>query len=265
MNISMMTRTMSQLGASPEEIIQCCKDLGIRHIDWVSCYERPAAEIKKMSDDAGLEIVCHTFFISKYINGEHDGLDDIKQSIENAVNLGVKLVMIPTPALFGVTSRSENMKRWLDILGVCVPLVEDAGLVLSIENFPGKLSPIITADEFYEYKRFFPSLKLTFDNGNASFGEDPVKSLERSYNDIVHVHLKDWDISSVPSEGCRESPDGKRFFTPALVGEGSLDTCGVWNLLGDRGYSGSVNIEYEGKKYKPEVAMRKAVEYLRSL
>lgn len=260
----MMTYSMSRNGSTPEEIVKCCTDLGIKYIDWVSCYDRKASEIKKMSDDAGLEICCHTFFVSKYINGEADGLDDVKKSVENAVELGVKTVMIPTPALFNVTSREENMKRWIDILGVCLPFINEAGLVPTIENFPGKLSPIITSDDFYMYKRIYPELKLTFDSGNAAFGEDPVESVEKSFDDIVHVHLKDWDISTTPIEGWREGIDG-RYFSAALIGEGKIDNAAVWNKLKSLGYKGCLNMEYENTKYSSYEAMSKAAAYLRSL
>lgn len=265
MKLCMMTYTMARQGGyEVEDFIKTAQDCKLDAIDWITTYGRDPKELRKMSEDAGLYIACHTFMLPKFITRENGWLDDARQSVEDAVELGAPVVMIPTSARVDTADRAAYRREWIEALKQIAPLTDDAGIALTVENFPGKFSPFITAADFFEAQREIPQLRLTFDNGNASSGEDPVESFKQCSDYVVHAHFKDWDIIDAPTEGYREMSDG-RHYCPALIGEGDVNTVGCWNAMRDYGYQGYINIEYENNKYKGDEAIKRVAEYLRSL
>ena len=263
MKLCMMTYTMARQGFGVEDFIKTAIDCKMDGIDWITTYGRDPKDLKNMSHDAGLEIACHTFFAQKFLAGEENWLDDVKQSIENAVIMGAPVVMIPTGSNANM-ERDAFRNMWIDGLKQIAPLTDNAGLILTIENFPGCQSAFITADDYYKAKAQVPQLKLTFDDGNAAFGEDPVESFIKCADDVVHAHFKDWYIIDQPQEGYRDSLIGK-YFKPALISQGDINTAGVWKTMKEYGYKGFINIEYEGNDIKADRATMMAVEYLRGL
>ena len=117
-------------------------------------------------------VAAHTFFLRLKEGETVQGVAE--KSLDNACILGAPVVMIPPSPLAGVESREENHKRWCEMLAEVAPLAEQRNLILTVENFPGMLSPFVTADDFYKAKAQIPSLRLTFDNGNAATGENAV-------------------------------------------------------------------------------------------
>lgn len=265
MKLSMMTYTMArQEGYEIEDFIRTAVDLKLDGIDWITTYGRNPKELKKMSEDAGLPVVCHTFFLHKLSAGEGNWLDEAKQSVEDAVALSTPAVMIPTCPRPGADDRAAHRREWIDALSQIALLTDEAGIILTVENFPGKLSPFVTADDFLEARRGIPQLMLTYDNGNAASGENPVESFKKCAGHVVHAHFKDWYIKDDPVDGYRLMLDG-RYYKPALIGEGDIDTAGCWEVMKHYGYDGYINIEYESNDYKADEAIKKAVEFLRSL
>lgn len=263
MKLCMMTYTMARQGFKVEDFIKTAIDTGLKGIDWVTTYGRNPKELKKMSDDAGLTVACHTFMCPKLISGERNWLDEVKQSVADAVELGAPVVMIPTGGNAEL-SRDAFRDFWIDALRQVAPVTDDAGIILTIENFPGKNSAFVTADDYFKAKAEIPQLKLTYDNGNAAFGEDPVESFRQCADDVVHAHFKDWYIVDQPQEGYRDSLIGK-YFKSALISQGDIDTAGCWNAMREYGYNGFINIEYEGNDIPADQGIARVVEYLRSL
>ncbi len=264
MKFSMMTYTMARQGTyGVEDFVRTAAELKMDGIDWVTTYGRSPEDLKKLSADAGLPVAAYTFFLSNLTRKQDGWMEEAKTGIETAVRLGAPVVMIPTPGIMEVASREENRRIWVDALAKVAEIAAPAGVELSVENFPGKLSPFVTAADFHEAKKQIPSLKLTFDNGNAATGEDPVASLRSCAADIVHVHLKDWDRKDEPCEGFTCMLDG-RYYRPALVGEGVVDSKATLRELEKIGYAGYVNIEYENNKYPAAEGIRRVLEYLRS-
>ena len=254
---------MSRQGFSVEEIIKTAADLKMEGIDWVTTYGRNPKELKKMSVDAGLEVACHTFFAEKLLAGDNKWLDEVKQSIDDAVELGAPIIMIPT----GVNEempRRDSRYFWIDALKQIAPFAEQAGITLTIENYPGKDSAFVTAADFFEAKVQVPQLKLTYDDGNAASGEDPVNSLNLCKDDIVHVHFKDWYIQDQSEEGYREMLNGK-YFKPALIGQGDIPTSACLKALKKIGYDGYINIEYEGNAIPANKANELAITFLKNI
>ncbi len=234
-------------------------------IDFVSLHGCEPSELKKMADDHGVRVVCHTFFArtlpSQDPEERRGAIDECKKGMEAAVILGAPVVMIPTPGQEGV-DRGELRTRWIEGLHSVAPIAADAGVTLTVENFPGAGSPFVLAGDFLEAKAGIPDLRLTFDSGNAGSGEDPVGSFSRCAADVVHAHFKDWDVSQEQLYGYRPMLDG-RYYRSALIGEGDIDNRGCLKAMKEARYDGFINIEYEGDRYDPFDATLRAVEYLR--
>jgi sugar phosphate isomerase/epimerase len=128
----------------------------------------------------------------------------------------------------------------------------------------GVNTPFVTADDLLDAIRHFPTLRFTYDNGNClTGGDDPAVSFTRTAPYVAHVHFKDW-IQRASPEGCVGARSGK-FFKPELIGEGVIDHRSVLSAMRSAKYSGFIDIEYEGDRYPAAQAVRKAVEYLRTL
>lgn len=262
MKLCMMTYTMARQGVGVEDIVRCAEELGLEGIDWVSTYGRKPKDLKALSDAAGLTVAAHTFFLSNFPDG-NTWRDDARRGLDDAVTLGAPVVMIPTGGSQKLT-REEFRARWTEALAEISPWAREAGVALTVENFPGANSAFVTAADYAAAKALVPDLKLTFDNGNAASGEDPVASFRACAADVVHIHLKDWDIVDTPTQGYREMLDG-RYYKPALIGEGDIPTAACWQAFMEAGYDKYLNIEYEGNEIPAEEAMGRAVRYLRSL
>lgn len=248
---------MRQGGYTPLDCVKFAVELGMDGIDWVTTYGEDPRYLKKISDEAGLPVVAYTFFVRE---SDCTNLESyMEKSLDEAAILGAPLVMIPPSNFPGVEDPAENRKRWCEVLCRTAPIAEARNITLTVENFPGAGSAFVTADDFYEAKALVPSLKLTYDDGNAATGEDPVESVKRCIKDIVHVHFKDWNFST--SEG-RLMKNGL-YGTPALIGEGDVPSLAVLEELERSGYNGYINIEYESNHYPAREAIAKALQFLK--
>lgn len=266
MKLSMMTYTVTR---SPEfdlvKMLELTKELDMAGIDicFAGQLGKPLGELRRMLDDYGIPVVCNTF--GNNINDDGMTLEkwksNLEAGLEEAAVLGAPAVMIPTPGITGL-DRSLNRKSWIGALAEGVGLAEEYGKHLSIENFPGQDSPFVVAEDFLEAVREAPGLKLTFDNGNAASGEPPAESFRKCARHVVHAHFKDWDVSDGPPG--RKMLDG-RYYSPALIGEGTVDHASCLRAMEESGYDGCVNVEYEGDKYNPYDGIRKAAAYLRGI
>ena len=80
----------------------------------------------------------------------------------------------------------------------------------------------------------------------AAGGYDPITFLDRYYDRIALMHLKDWDSSS---------------FVP--MGEGNVDNAAVISWLKEKGYEGDWLVECDGYPGDPAQACRVNYEFLR--
>lgn len=279
MKFSMMSYTMAR---QPKhfnvlEMLELTRELDMAGIDFVKMHHDPwqddklhgikIRELRKMTDDHGIPAVCYTFHApglgQETPDARRQGVEDVRHGIDVAVRLGAPIIMIITP---GTPKWDLDTARnyWTEGLRQSLPIAENAGVTLTVENFPGEYSCFVTADDFLQAADKAPGLKLTYDCGNAASGEDPINSFVRCANYAVHAHFKDWYISDTPAEGHNRMRDG-RYYKPALIGEGAVNHAGCLAAMKNAGYAGCINIEYEGDTYPPDEAVRRAVEYLRKL
>jgi len=265
MKFCMMSYTMARRPDlfSVKGMLDLTCELGLEGIDFVTLHDTPAAELKRLADDYGLTVACHTFMAdltSSDASERQPGIDAVKQGIENAVILGTDRVMIPTPGKMG-QPREVTRRNIIAALQSVAEFAQQAGVTLTVENFPGANSPFVIADDVLEAIREVPGMGLTFDNGNVfTGGEDPAQSFQRCATHVVHAHFKDWHLADENTGFL--CLDG-RYYRGGLIGEGIVDQVSCLKAMQQAGYQDFINIEYEGNLYTPAEATRKALEYLR--
>lgn len=273
MKISVMSYTLSRRAEFKnnisEALLKMCRlaqELKIDGIDLVTIYGHDPKIIRQLLDEHGLKTICYTFSGSA-LNAEScaertAGVDAVKTGIDTALALGTDKIMIITPGKKGVP-RDISRRNYIRGLQECAGLARQAGLTMTIENFPGAACPFVISSDVLEAVREVPGLKLTYDNGNVVMGgEEPAASFRRCAEHIVHVHFKDWDL--LKNGNGVEGLDGRQY-AAALVGEGIIDHAACIKAMQEAGYSGYINIEYEGNKYPSDEATRKATRYLQDL
>ena len=93
MKLCMMSCMMGRF--TPEQIVATAIACGMEAIDWVSTHHTEPAELRKISEDAGLRIAAHTMIKEKFLRRETDYLDEFKASLDDACILGAPVLMLP--------------------------------------------------------------------------------------------------------------------------------------------------------------------------
>jgi len=267
MKICMMSYTMFR-GKWKEEfsikkLCEFTKNLGLDGIDWVTTYGYKPEEIKKIMDDYGLKTICYTFFADinfKEKRLRQKGIDEIKRGIEIALIFGTDKIMLPIPGKKEYT-REESRKNVIEGLKEAIKEGEKYNIKITVEHFPDINGPFLVSDDINFAIKEIPELRVTFDSGNVILGgEKPEDAFINNQKYIIHCHFKDWIIS----EDGRVGIDGRKY-KPALVGEGIIDYIKLVEVMKKYNYDGYINLEYEGNEYEPDMAMKKGLEFLKSI
>ncbi len=263
MKLSMMSLVMMPL--PPAEIIRIAVSAGMTAIDWVTVHDTDPKLLRKMSEDAGLEIVTHTMLKTKFLERKPDYFDEFKASLEDAVALGAPVLMLPPFGRKNQASLEDDRKAWIEYYAKACPLAKAAGVQLTLESTGMPNSPIITVSEVLEVLHAVPGLRLTFDHGNIATAEDPAEAWKREKKYVVRFHFKDWKISGTPI------PDGERkrcgkYFANAMIGDGDLRLREFWQSLDAKAKQIPVNLETVDftKKLSPADAMKHVSDLMRS-
>ncbi|MBU4198767.1 MAG: sugar phosphate isomerase/epimerase [Verrucomicrobia bacterium] len=264
----MMSYTLArQPGFSLKTMLDLTQELGLTGIDFVSLHGADPRELKTMAQDIGVAVVCYTFGADvNYASTQARaaGIDQIKQGIETAVLLGAPRIMCCAGGKPEYTCE-ESRRHYLDAFAEIMDFARKAGVMFSVENMHGKTSPFVTSADMLEAVRAVPGLKITFDNGNCmTGGEEPAASFTRSADYVIHAHFKDWSLCAPGEQAGMPGKDG-RHYKPALIGEGIVPHRACLAAMKQAGYKGYINIEYEGNKYPPDDATRRAAGYLYDL
>jgi len=249
-----------------KKICRLTRELQLDGIDWVTTYGIDPGEIRRAQDDHGLKTVCYTYGVAQLNSATAAervaGVDVVKKVLDAAGVLGTDKVMIVTPGNKDMP-RDVSRRRYIRGLQECAVCARQAGITITIENFPGADSPFVISGDVLEAIREVRGLKLTYDNGNIALGgEDPAVSFTRCAPHVAHAHFKDWD-RMLPGQG-REGLDG-RHYVSALIGEGIVDHKSCLAAMKAAGYTGYINIEYEGNKYPADEGTRRAAKCLHGL
>jgi inosose dehydratase len=256
----LMSYAFGRQGLGVADMLATATDLGLRWIEWDTTHGVPADELRRMSDDHGLRVACHAFYLPGMEHGG-DWRDEARRGLDAAAALGAPVAMIPT-MWAGAEDRLAFRARWIAALAELVPLAAARGIRLTIEHFPGLDSAFITADDALAAAAGAPGVGLTFDCGHVAGAGQTTAVLARCAGMIAHVHLSDRACRPVAEAGWSAQPDG-RYYRGTPIGAGDIDLAGMVAGLLAAGYAGPVSIEYEGPA-DIRTVLREAVPWLRA-
>ncbi len=266
--ISMMSYTIArgEWGNKPDikELCEFTRKIDIDAIDWCGTYGFNPQDIRRITDEYGLKNICYTFHANDIQYPSRDirkkGIEEVKKGLEVASILGADKIMLPIEGLEGIP-RAEVRKYCIESLAEAVELARNLSITVTVEHFPGAISPFVISADVNEAIREVPDLRITYDNGNVfTGGEEPAEGFKNSAEYIVHAHFKDW----VVDKDGRPCLDGNSY-KGALITEGLVDPVPCIKIMKEMGYDGYINFEYEGDKYSPYQATITGVNALREM
>jgi sugar phosphate isomerase/epimerase len=218
-------------------------------------------QLKRTAYSLGLDISClaiHQGFVSPDPQVRRQNVEHTQHCIELAYQLGAPSIRLNSgrwgttgsfdelmalrgeePALPGY-SEDDALAWVVDAIRECLPLAEERGVVLALENHwgltatPGQVIKILKAVDS-------PWLRVTLDCGN--FLEEPYAKLEQLAPYAIQVHAK-------------------TYYGGGVWYSLDLDYARIASILRAAGFQGYVTLEYEGKE-DPLLGVPKSVQLLR--
>ena len=246
------------LGMLPKQLsykdrFKLARDVGFEALQvYPTSDQREAEEIKKAAEDSKVRI-------DSIMNEGHwewplsssdpavveKSLNAMRTSLHNAKFWGAYSVLLVPAVVNPQTSYRDAWTRSQEQIKKLVPLAEELGVVIAVEEVWNKflLSPL----EFATYIDQFnsPWVKAWFDVGNVvlyGYPQDWIRTLGKR---IVELHLKDF----------------KRYenkYEWVNLGDGDIDWAEIRKALAEIGYSGAATTELESgdEAYLRDVSKR---------
>ena len=270
MKLAVMTYSYSPAIRSGQttlvDAMRFTREQGVKGIDFLeSLYEGPAAEMKRIMEDLDVEPAIYTVTGQDFCHADaserQPAVERVLPALDRALEMGFGRMMVTTGSAKEGMQRQDAARYVGEGLRPCLEHATELGLELTIEDFPGPLSPHATSAECLAVcETAGPEMRLTFDSGNClSWGEDPVAFWQATHHLVVHCHAKDWVRPEPGEEG---TADEGRKFQGELVGQGMVDYPPLLAAMKASGYDGYIAFEYEGKEDRMESA-RRGLAYLR--
>ncbi len=173
------------------------------------------------------------------------GLEGLKQSLRDAKRYGAgSILLVPGVARDGV-SYEQCWQRSIEQIRKAIPLAEECGAVISIENVWNDF--ITKEDEAVRYLDEInsPWVKWHFDIGNIIWYGDPIEWIKKLGPRIHRLHIKEYSRDLAMKKG-RGAGFGAKFL------EGANNWPGIMKALDDIGYEGVWGIAEQGGGGSPE-------------
>jgi sugar phosphate isomerase/epimerase len=257
-----------------EEVIEFYGSLGIYGVElndpyW---YDYTPAQLRRLTADAGLAIVAYTAFIDLAVppNERRLALDRFSAMSERTAEMGSSRIYV-IPVVVKSDFSLDKQRGWLiENLKKASERARDMGLTIISENidYPPARPLMGRGSDCREIcaQVGSPAFRLTYDSAASVFvGDDPLRTLQDMSAYLAHVHVKNLRPVS-PDENpdrFRDAENGKRY-TGATLDSGIIPIPAIIRELRRRGYTGYLQIEYQGEE-DPRVALRHNVQYLRTL
>ena len=226
---------------SDAEKIKMAKDYGFEALEVKPMDDLKAAErLGKLAADGGVPV--HSIIYGGWgkvslTDPDPAGVKKVMDGLENALHcaekMGADAVLLVPARVTENVSYADAYKRSQDNIAKLVPLAEQLGVVIALENVWNKflLSPI----EFARYIDEFdsPSVKAYFDTGNIvlyGYPQDWIRTLGKR---ICKIHLKDFK---------------RKGYTFTNLLEGDVNWKQVRCALDEVGYEGYLTPERGGNK-----------------
>ncbi len=233
--------------ASIDERFQIARDAGFERIECPTTLDRDTAEkMKTAAQKAGITI--HSVMNMdhwKYPLSSPDptivakSLDGVRVSLHNAHFWGADTVLVVPGVIDSTVSYVDTYKRSQDSIRKLLPVAEQLGVILAIEEVWNKflLSPLEFARYIDEFKS--PWVRAYFDVGNVVLYGYPQDWIRILGSRIVKLHIKDFSF--------RRDPSTKNLVASWMsLGEGDIDWPGIYSALRAIGFTGTATVELPG-------------------
>ncbi|HCO24617.1 MAG: myo-inositol catabolism protein IolH [Gimesia sp.] len=214
-------------------------------------------EAKKMASDQGLEIpmmCCSPDFTHPDEAFRNEQIEREKFWMEMTAALGGKYCRVLSGQRRPEVSREEGIQYAVSSIEACLPLAEELGLTLIIENH--------YKDNYWDYPEFAqmadvfcdlvsridsPFFGVNYDPSNTILaGEDPLELLERIKYRVVTMHASDRYLTEGTIEDLRKEENSLGYasrLSHGVIGKGLNDYDTIFSQLKQVGFDSWISIE----------------------
>ena len=246
-----------------QEWIDLAKGLGVNGLEWYSGFlemkdEENWHSLRRAVEEAGMcvpMLCCSPDFT-------HPNEDFRKSEIEKEMNwmrmanaMGASYCRVLSGQSRPEIEVDEGIGYTVDCIRACLPLAEQLGVTLVIENH--------YKDDFWSYPEFaqrmdifceivarieHPRFGVNYDPSNTFLaGEEPLELLERVAGRVVTMHASDRYLAEGTIEDLRREETGAEGYAKRLrhgeIGKGLNDYDAIFKILKDAGFDGWISIE----------------------
>lgn len=174
------------------------------------------------------------------------GLEGLRQSLRDAKRYGAtSILLVPGVARDGV-SYEQCWQRSIEQIRKALPLAEELGVVISIENVWNDFITKETEAARYLDEINSPWVKWHFDVGNIIWYGDPIAWVKTLGPRIARLHIKEFSRDKAMKSGKRGDGFGAKFL------EGANPWPGIMAALEEVKYDGVWGIAEQGGGGSPE-------------
>lgn len=235
----------ASLKGSVLEKMKAVKVAGFDGVEMTSHLDQ--TEVLNARDETGLEIVsvCGAQHWAKPLSHpdaqvRNDGLAALKQTLRDAKAYGATSILLVPGVVNKDTTFDECWQRSIAQIRLAIPLAEELGVKISIENVWNNF--ITTEEQAGRYLDEIgsPWVQWHFDVGNVIRYGDPIAWIKALNKRITRVHIKEYSRD----RAMRTGDLWQGFRVPLL--EGANNWPGIMKALDDIGYHGWLITEQGG-------------------
>ena len=241
---AIMWDTISVKGSILERM-KAVKAAGFEGVEMAS--HLPQDEVLKARDETGLEVtsVCGAKHWAKPLSHPDaavraEGLEALKQTLRDAKAYGATSILLVPGVVNKDSTYEECWKRSIDQIRHAIPLAQECGAKISIENVWNNF--ITDEKEAVRYLAEInsPQVAWHFDCGNIIRYGDPIQWIDALGKHITRVHIKEYSRD----RAMRSGDVWKGFGAPLM--EGANNWPGIMKALRETGYEGYLITEQSG-------------------
>lgn len=233
------------VGGSILEKARAAKEAGFEGVEPMS--HMAQEDMVKALEETGLKaasVCCSTHWnetLSHPNPGTRErGLEGLKQSLRDAHRYGAGSVLLVPGVVNKNVSYEDCWKRSIEQIRKAIPLAQELGVTISIENVWNEF--ITKSDEAVRYLEEInsPMVKWHFDIGNIIWYGDPIEWIHKLGSRIHRLHIKEYSRDRAMKNGDKWKGFNANFL------EGANNWKGIMQALDEVGYAGGWGIAEQG-------------------